>query len=42
MLYNNLVFNLVFKCTYEEDNPYDIFSMKVGKPGSDEIVGIYQ
>ena len=39
MLYNNLVFILVFKCTYEEDNPYDIFSMKVCKPGSDEIVG---
>ena len=27
------------KCTNEEDNPYDIFSMKVCKPDSDEIVG---
>ena len=27
------------KCTHEEDNPYDIFSMKVCKPDSDEIVG---
>ena len=26
-------------CTHEEDNPYDIFSMKVCKPDSDEIVG---
>ena len=27
------------KCTHEEDNPYDIFSMKVCKLDSDEIVG---
>ena len=27
------------KCTHEEDNPHDIFSMKVRKPDSDEIVG---
>ena len=26
-------------CTHEEHNPYDIFSMKVCKPDSDEIVG---
>ena len=29
----------LLKCTHEEDNPYDIFSMKVCKPDSDEIVG---
>ena len=26
------------KCTHEEDDPYDIFSMKECKPDSDEIV----
>ena len=29
----------LLKCTHKEDNPYDIFSMKVCKPDSDEIVG---
>ena len=29
----------LLKCTHEEDNPYDIFSMKLCKPDSDEIVG---
>ena len=29
----------LLKCIHEEDNSYDIFSMKVCKPGSDEIVG---
>ena len=29
----------LLKCTHEEDNPYDIFSMKECKPDSDEIVG---
>ena len=29
----------LLKCTHEEDNPHDIFSMKVCRPDSDEIVG---
>ena len=29
----------LLKWSYEEDNPYDIYSMKVYKAGSDEIVG---
>ena len=29
----------LLKCTHKEDNPYDIFSMKVYKPDCDEIVG---
>ena len=29
----------LLKCTYEEDNPYDIFPMNVCKPDSVEIVG---
>ena len=29
----------LFKCIHQEENPYEIFSMKVCKPDSDEIVG---
>ena len=29
----------LLKCSHEEDNSYNIFSMKVCKPDSDEIVG---
>ena len=28
----------LLKCSHEEDNPYDIFSMKVYKAGTDETV----
>ena len=29
----------LIKCSREEDNTYDIFSMKVCKSGTDEVVG---
>ena len=29
----------LLKCSHEEDNLYDIFSMKVCKSGTDEIAG---
>ena len=32
----------LLKCTHEEDNPYDIFSVKLFKPDFDEIVGHLQ
>ena len=29
----------LLKCAHEVDNPYDMFSMKICKPDSNEIVG---